>query len=122
MLIDRVEDLDSNLDVGVCASRLASPGCAWRIHGKREAWTQVRDLATKHLLAHDQMHAFDVRNYYGSIDRDRLFGALERYGLSDAQLQEQARILDCWARRDGVSGIPIGPSSSAIMGTTFLRL
>jgi hypothetical protein len=120
-LIGAVETFDSSLEHGVCASRLATGGCAWRLHEKKEAWSRSLDLATTHLSARNQMSAFDIRNYYGSIDRCRLFETLERAGLCEEQRKELARILDCWAARDGVSGIPIGPSTSAVMGTLFLR-
>ena len=67
------------------------------------------------------MSAFDIQNYYGSIDRERLLETLESAGLGKEQRDELALILNCWGRRDGVAGIPIGPSSSAVMGTAFLR-
>jgi hypothetical protein len=66
------------------------------------------------------MAQLDVREYYPSIEPSRLADVLASIGISGLNVALLARYLGAWNSMWGVTGLPIGPEASGLLGNAFL--
>ena len=64
--------------------------------------------------------SLDVRSYYPSIDRKVLAGTLIGLGALESDVAHVTRWLELLCELWGVSGVPIGPETSGLLGNAYL--
>ncbi len=87
------------------------------------AWRRFMDQAVSVLqegtLSH--MCRTDIARYYPSVRLDVLEELLRNYGCDSTAVSRIVRTLAFWQRNCGLSGLPIGPEASAVLGNIFLE-
>ena len=115
--------LDRNLAPTVYSSRLAAGPPGWRFKANRKAWKGLRDRGAS-CIGSPYFASFgktDIREYFGSIDVDQLAALIDGIPGPKGGLMLALDWIKTWQSRDGLSGIPIGPDISGILGNIFLQ-
>jgi hypothetical protein len=103
-----------------CQLLQCGPGWTMKYFG---AANQERKAAGKHHLDDwdvEGLGVFDVHSYYPSITMEPMRAVMFDVGAPAGAVEVLTRIIDRLPSVGGVSGIPIGPESSALLGNVFL--
>ena len=105
----------------VFSARLRTAGAAWSMEGRAARVQEVEARALADIASQPLAEAWktDVADYYASIDHHVLLERMSRWrcGLGDIRLV--MTMLDEWSSM-GLTGLPIGPEASTVLGTAFL--
>jgi hypothetical protein len=103
-----------------CQLEQGGPGWTTKYFG---AANQERKTAGKRHLDDGDVEGlgvFDVRSYYPSITMEPMRAVMFAVGAPEGAIGVLTRFLDRLPSVGGVSGIPIGPESSGLLGNVFL--
>lgn len=105
----------------VFSSRLQTAGAAWSMENGLHAYKRWEEEALADIDREPLSEAWktDVADYYASVDHHVLLERMSRWrcGLEDIRLV--MTMLHEWSLM-GLSGLPIGPEASAVLGTALL--
>ena len=109
----------------VCSYRLApsaSPNAAWAFRPRKEAWIAFKEGGISVLDRGDlpYMCRTDITKFYPSICISLLQELLLERRCNTVAVRRVIRILEFWRTTDGLTGLPIGPEASAVLGNFFL--
>jgi hypothetical protein len=113
------ERTDKLLPPAVFSSRLAAPPPRWRFRDFRAAHKDMRHAAQTLAERYGGMTKTDIRNYYPSINTDRLRTTLLGWGADDGAVNRLVSMLEGW-RLAGCSGIPVGGEAFAVLGNAYV--
>jgi hypothetical protein len=115
------EYTEAALGPEVLSYRARAFGPGWRTknfrYGGRVRRTSVVRLMDAHFTG---VGALDIRNYYPSLCNQVVVEPLLAAGASTTDLAALSRILAAWQSTWDVSGIPIGPETSGLLGNVGL--
>ena len=134
--LDRLDQLAYRMQVGRCAAaveaKLASTVLAhrftftdgaWASKGVLAGWRVRKDTLLPRFRANSALWlaTMDVRLYYPSLNNDTIIGALNSLGVGTAVVDDLVAFLSELQRLPGkVTGVPIGPEASSVIGTIGL--
>jgi hypothetical protein len=134
--LDRLDQLAFRMQVGRCAAtvetRLASTvlahrftfaGGAWASKGVLAGWRIRKDTLLPRFETDPSLWlaTMDVRLYYPSLDNDTIARALNSFGVDTGVVEEVVGFLSQIQGLPGkVTGVPIGPEASSVLGTIGL--
>ncbi len=114
---------DPILSPRVHSYRLSKKPPGWCFRSPKKSHDRFRRAAAKELLE-DGLGAMcrtDVKTYYPSVRLDLLQACLMNWECNPEAIAVIVGLLSHWQARDGLSGLPIGPGSSAVLGNAFLK-
>jgi len=134
--LDRLDQLAYRMQVGRCATtveaklartvvahRFTFSGGAWASKGVLAGWRARKDDLLPRFEADPSLWlaTMDVRLYYPSLNNDTIAGALNSFGVSGGVVDDLVGFLvELQALPGKVTGVPIGPEASSVLGTVGL--
>jgi len=114
---------DRLLSRRVLSNRLDDQYHCWRFRNQHNAWKRFTNFGVSLLdgRRYRAMCRTDVQSYYPSIDFDRLQSVLREWQCLTPAAFVVFSVLRKWHLLDGLSGLPLGPEISAVMGNFFLH-
>lgn len=134
--LDRLDQLAYRMQVGRCAAtveaklagtvlahRFTFTGGAWASKGVLAGWRVRKDSLLPRFEADPSLWlaTMDVRLYYPSLDNDAIVRALNSFGVGTGIVDDVVGFLsDLQVLPGKVTGVPIGPEASSVLGTIGL--
>ncbi len=112
-----VASVDTNV---VLSSRLAAPPPRWRVERHHVPIKERRERGIQLLTQHGVLATLDIQNYYPSVSRVALEAVLGRLRLLRHNFEALLAWLDKLHATSSVTGLPIGPGGSEILGNALL--
>jgi hypothetical protein len=117
-----VKPIAASVDTSVVlSSRLVASPPRWRVEPHHVPVGQRRERGLQLFEQHGVLATLDIRDYYPSVGREGLEVVLGRLELASDSFEALLEWLDLLHTTSTVSGLPIGPGGSEILGNALLR-